>query len=621
MANRSLGTLTVDLIAKVGGFVEGMSKAERETKRRSREIERSFNKIRTAVTVATTAAAASLAYMVKQSINTADQMAKTSQSIGVSAQEYQALTYAADLAGVSNEQLATAVRALNRSMLDAQRGLSTQKEGFAALGIEVQDAEGNLRDAIDVLKDISDVFSTAEDGAGKTGIALQLMGRQGAALVPLLNSGRDSIESLMQQASELGLVLSDEALRGAEQFNDSLTTLGYVQDGIANQIASEMLPYLNELSGLLVDLSTNSNLAADAAYLFGGGLKVLASFAIGVGAVVGKIADEFRALSAAIKAIGSGDFGGAVDALGEQLFNFERFEEAYARMADLWNGDFRQAGEAAAEVTNEITHSIRAQTDAEREATGVFEKGKSAVDRYVESLTAQLVELKEGKDAADDYRLSIEGATQAQLEYIEALRRQVDIARANVPPPDEEFGPGADVTARIIEDWLAAGEQSRQTVDQMSVFTEQAARNMQDAFADFLFNPFDEGLDGMLKSFANTLQRLAAEAAASKIFDAIFSGTTGGLGGILSGIFGGAEGRASGGPVMAGSVYQVGEFNRPELLIYGNRQYLIPGDSGRVVPAGGGGNTQIFNITTPDANSFRASERQIKRRARRGLLA
>lgn len=50
-----------------------------------------------------------------------------------------------------------------------------------------------------------------------------------------------------------------------------------------------------------------------------------------------------------------------------------------------------------------------------------------------------------------------------------------------------------------------------------------------------------------------------------------------------------AGARAGGGPVSAGSMYQVGENNRPELLTQGGRSYLIPGDGGNVTPIKGGG--------------------------------
>lgn len=79
-----------------------------------------------------------------------------------------------------------------------------------------------------------------------------------------------------------------------------------------------------------------------------------------------------------------------------------------------------------------------------------------------------------------------------------------------------------------------------------SVYADQAARNMQDAFADFLFDPFKHGVRGLLQEFIDVLRRMVAEAAAAKIFEALFgkkdakNGGGNALGGLLGAIFGGA---------------------------------------------------------------------------------
>ncbi len=80
--------------------------------------------------------------------------------------------------------------------------------------------------------------------------------------------------------------------------------------------------------------------------------------------------------------------------------------------------------------------------------------------------------------------------------------------------------------------------------DGITEMSRQAARNMQSAFADYLFDPFDKGLGGMLEGFAKTLQRMTAEAASAQIFDSLgnwASGYTGqgagwvnAIGGILT---------------------------------------------------------------------------------------
>lgn len=135
----------------------------------------------------------------------------------------------------------------------------------------------------------------------------------------------------------------------------------------------------------------------------------------------------------------------------------------------------------------------------------------------------------------------------------------------------------------------------------MEEFGLQAARNMQSAFADFLFDPFSDGLKGMLKGFVDTLRRMVAEIMAQQILTSFFNGLAG-MGGFLGGVgsfFGGK--RARGGPVMAGKAYLVGE-KGPELM--------VPGTSGRVIPGGGGGMTisPTYNIDARGATQELAKQ-------------
>ena len=105
------------------------------------------------------------------------------------------------------------------------------------------------------------------------------------------------------------------------------------------------------------------------------------------------------------------------------------------------------------------------------------------------------------------------------------------------------------------------GEKANETKDVMEVFADQAARNMQTAFADFLFNPFDDGIKGMVNGFSDTLRRMAAELAASKMFELLSTWATGYQGkgasfiNMLGGAMQGKKGFADGGYTGAGGVY------------------------------------------------------------------
>jgi hypothetical protein len=133
------------------------------------------------------------------------------------------------------------------------------------------------------------------------------------------------------------------------------------------------------------------------------------------------------------------------------------------------------------------------------------------------------------------------------------------------------------------ESIVGIADQTEDAAGEMSEFAIQAARSMQTAFADFLFNPFESNLQDMLRSFILTINRMVAEVLAAKILTAFF----GGIGfPQIGGLFGGA--RAEGGPVSPAKAYLVGE-KGPELF--------VPNTAGQIMPNGsGGGAVRIINV-------------------------
>jgi hypothetical protein len=131
----------------------------------------------------------------------------------------------------------------------------------------------------------------------------------------------------------------------------------------------------------------------------------------------------------------------------------------------------------------------------------------------------------------------------------------------------------------------------------MASFAKSAAQNIQSSFADFLFDPFKNGIKGMLSAFIDVVRRMIAEVAAQQILGAIFGGFAGGTG-FMASFAKAITGRASGGPVAAGRPYIVGE-RGPELF--------VPGSSGGIVPNGAmmGGMTvaPVYNIDARGATA------------------
>lgn len=237
---------------------------------------------------------------------------------------------------------------------------------------------------------------------------------------------------------------------------------------------------------------------------------------------------------------------------------------------------------------------------------------------------------------------------EARRQDAEAIRQQIDpfralnqeLARAkellqfNAISSAEFDAMAANIRTRIQEvqtdlDRAKSG---------FSEFAVQAARNIQSSLADFLFDPFQDGLKGMLDSFEKTLRRMAAEAVAAQIGKKLFGDFGSSAGGGGSGKIGGYIGSAM--QLLAGFFHTGGTIGMPrvsrrvpalafagaprfhsggvlglapdEVPIIGRRgEEVLTADDPRH-RNNGGGTTVVFNVSTPDAESFRRSRSQME---------
>jgi hypothetical protein len=198
------------------------------------------------------------------------------------------------------------------------------------------------------------------------------------------------------------------------------------------------------------------------------------------------------------------------------------------------------------------------------------------------------------RDMDDATKTSI----QKQVEEWVAFESTVaDLVANNRLSPGEASARLAENTAAQFEEIEVTARHIEKQFTQVNEFALEAARNMQSAFADFLFDPFKEGLDGMLSGFIDTVRRMVAELAAKELLTAFFSWAGGAVGGGVGSFLKGLTPRASGGPVSGGTPYMVGE-RGPEMF--------VPGVSGAIIPNGAmGGVTVVNNINASGGDADR----------------
>lgn len=272
-----IGALRVNLGLDTAQFSAGLKASQASLAKFGKTVAVGF----AAVATAAAAAGAAMGVAVKGAIDNADALSKSAQKIGVTTEALSRLKYAADFSDISLEQLTGGLGRLSKTMLDVSTGSKgPAATAFKALGIAVTDAAGNLRNSDAVFADIADRFARMEDGSTKTALAISLFGKAGAELIPLLNSGASGLAAMAAESDRLGVTLSSEAGYAAEQFNDTMTRIGKIIEGVVNKVMVAALPALQSLADTLA-----SPQFAEAAQALA--TTLVAAFDVVVQAVVG----------------------------------------------------------------------------------------------------------------------------------------------------------------------------------------------------------------------------------------------------------------------------------------------------------------------------------------------
>ncbi len=294
-----LGTLTIDLKANTASFSQSMDKMSHLSGKTANDVKRSLSRIAAAGIAMGLAVATGVTALIKHSLDAADRLDELAQSAGTTTDTLSALGYAAKFSGVDTEQLAATLGKLSKSSLAAQNGNEGLRRVFKSLGVEVESSKGHLKDSGVLFEELAPGFSKMADGAGKTAISLMLLGKGGAASIPVLNQLGESQGKLTAEARQFGIVIGSDTARAAAQVNDNLDKLKAVVTGLSQSLLAATLPALVKLSERLIAVAKEANIP-DLAKAFGG---TVTSAIEKVGTVLEFTVKHAHALKIAIEAL------------------------------------------------------------------------------------------------------------------------------------------------------------------------------------------------------------------------------------------------------------------------------------------------------------------------------
>ena len=188
---------------------------------------------------------------VKGQINVASALDDTSKRLGVTVEDLQRLTYAAEQSGASADAAANGLKFLQKNASEAASGSGAAADAFRSLGVSVKDANGNIRPTTDIMADVADGFVKLPEGAQRTAAAMAVFGRAGVDLVPLLAGGAQGVRELALEAEDLGIVFSQELVTAGDDAGDELLRLRKSFDGLKMNIAAQFFPVIQRASETL----------------------------------------------------------------------------------------------------------------------------------------------------------------------------------------------------------------------------------------------------------------------------------------------------------------------------------------------------------------------------------
>lgn len=463
--SRSLGTLSIDLIARTAGFTQGMDKAGRESAKWRKQVEKDMRQagkyaktgLKT-VAASALAAAAALTVMTKQGMALIDSQAKLARSLDTSFDSITALQLAAGDAGLDG--LEGSLTRLNRRLGAAEVGSGAAARAVKALNLDLQAL--SKMDAAERVATIADAIRDSGASSQRAARHLQDLGFEQREAVQFFAQGGDAIRAYTERVEALGLSLSDIDTAKVEAAGDAMGVFGDITRGVSQQLAVALSPILQQVAtdfenaaleagGLGNKVQEGVDTAVKAvAFLADAADGVKRVFTLAADAII-LVLNEIAATAAlvayktveAMNAIPGVDMSSTLDSLREfgttangvvkeAAANMQRTLEeplAGAKLLDYYE-KAKVAAQDAAEESVRLGKTIGFAGDIAEEAG---KKTSASADKAAESIAREITALERaaktwgmGAGEVKIYDLRLQGASETQLEYAKSLIDTVD---------------------------------------------------------------------------------------------------------------------------------------------------------------------------------------------------
>jgi len=569
--SKSLGVLTLDLIAKTGGFESGMDRAARVADKKTREIERQARERAKAIEDAFTTIGAGIAGAfagiqisdtVRQFFELEKQIQRSAAIANVSARQVQVWTAATKSLGIEQDKLSDIFKDVDDKVGDfTSQNAGPVKDFMESWGKQAGITAEQLKSLAgpDVLQLVMKTMQQAGASTSEVTFMMEALASDASLLTPILKDNAAALREAGDRAQGLGLILSDETLAGMREVRDGMTDLQDSGAGWVRQLGSDLVPALVELkrntdavwttldgAGAVMDGVVNVS------------FKALASAAIVASKSFEYAGNAIGGTLAALSLAAQGEFSLALGVLKDMDGQLAKIDQGMsASVGRIWTGGTQftpteqparnpgkpgsgapgsKTGPKKATYTDPMADEARAYADLMQFLAGA----QATADTAGQNLTATQKKLVEvmGDPAfyamPESWRLAVvesaEYALQAEKIATEQARlnellaatptAQLEKQRETMQFLAQAFEQGR-ITAEQFNEAASAAlgnipEQAKPAADSfvdLAKIAQDGAKDMATAFVDYLFDPVNQSIGDMVANFLKGIAKMIAQQA------------------------------------------------------------------------------------------------------------
>ena len=302
-----LGTLTLDLVTRIGNFVGPIKESEKQVKTSFSSMQKDVLAYGAVAVSGATAAGAAVFAMAKNYADAAQELKTFAAISNATTQEFQAMSAGAQSVDINPDKLADQLKDFNEKLgefitigsggaVDFFEQIAVQTEGSAEgarkLALEMQNLSGPQ-----ALQLYVDKLEEAGVSQQQMSFYLESMASDTTNLIPLLKNGGEGFKFWADAAERYGLIMDDSAIQKTAEFKVQLKLLDMQVQGAKNQFIQGLMPSLVSIGDAMTDATKETNLMAEAGEDLGGVFKGVAATGMGIYAVIKMLSNAIAGLS------------------------------------------------------------------------------------------------------------------------------------------------------------------------------------------------------------------------------------------------------------------------------------------------------------------------------------